>query len=264
MGETQFDCRLTRTTSGTTATSNEQSFFLFPPAQLPHLVELSPSQGGIKNKGYLLSAVFSLNMLNLQSQPLSLEFRLDPPRDVETIESSIVDKGQSQGSSQGQRDKSQGQGTISPLSLHVRQALPSMSPRYRSQQQHNTQYLTKDADVSGGGDGVTVGGKSSTGRGRSAVSKDKGQGQGLGSTMPLPGVILAPGQTLSLPLELYSEPELALAFVPCRRGHPFTLTVTPSRGAAIKASFELECRRVNQSFLLSYVDHDGSVAQTAV
>ena len=211
MGETQFDCRLTRTTTGTpTTTTNEPSFHLFPPAQLPHLVELSPSQGGIKNKGYLLSTVFSLNMLNLQSQPLSLEFRLDPPRDVETIESSMTDRGQGQ----GQTHKDKGQGVISPLSLHVRQALPSMSPRYHSQPQHHSPYLTQESDASshgnggngnGGGDGgisraTTTGGKSGSGRGRSAASKDKGQGQGLGPIMPLPGVILAPGQTLSLPL----------------------------------------------------------------
>ena len=37
--------------------------------------------------------------------------------------------------------------------------------------------------------------------------------------------------------------------------------VTPSRGQAVRATFELECRRANQSVLLSYVDHDGSVAQ---
>ena len=230
MGETQFECRLTRTSSSTTTTTaaNEASFHLFPPAQLPHLVELSPHQGGIKNKGYLISTVFSLNMLNLQSQPLSLEFRLDPPRDVETIENSMADKsqGQSQAQGQGYKDKGQGGGGTSPLSLHVRQALPSTSPRYHpQQQQHNSQYLSKDSDggatVSDGGsdgsDGAAVGpssgrgsttattsgsSKSGSSRGRSAASKDKGQGQGqgLGSIMPLPGVILAPGQTLSLPL----------------------------------------------------------------
>ena len=68
---------------------------------------------------------------------------------------------------------------------------------------------------------------------------------------------LPPGDSFSPAGRFQGTP----TYIPCRRGHPFTLVVTPSRGQAVRATFELECRRANQSVLLSYVDHDGSVAQ---
>ena len=79
MGQAQIDCRLVRVAAaagpgtgpgGTGAGDGDdgrgQSFYLFPPAHLPHLLELAPAQGGVRNKGYLLTSVFSVNVLNLQ------------------------------------------------------------------------------------------------------------------------------------------------------------------------------------------------------
>ena len=52
-------------------------------------------------------------------------------------------------------------------------------------------------------------------------------------------------------------------FLPCRKGLSFTVTVTPTRGAAREAALDLSCRHSNQSFLYSYLDVDGSVSQAA-
>jgi len=77
MGQAQIDCRLVRVAAGGPGgpggpgagdgdDGRGQSFYLFPPAHLPHLLELAPAQGGVRNKGYLLTSVFSVNVLNLQ------------------------------------------------------------------------------------------------------------------------------------------------------------------------------------------------------
>jgi len=44
----------------------------------------------------------------------------------------------------------------------------------------------------------------------------------------------------------------------------YYVVLSPSRGNQIKVPFELQCRRRSESVMLSYLDHDGSVAQAAV
>lgn len=77
--------------------------------------------------------------------------------------------------------------------------------------------------------------------------------------------ILSAGQTALLTLEISSaiSPNVPL-YVPCRKSKPFTLTVLPGRGDPVKIQFEIQCRYSNQSFQISYVDHDNSVTQAAV
>ena len=87
--------------------------------------------------------------------------------------------------------------------------------------------------------------------------------------------IVGPGQVLLVPLELVELPrttnsphsdskEFPHTFLPCRDDVPFTIIVTPSRGMAQRVEMHMQCRYRNESFLVSYVDHDGSVAQAAV
>jgi len=77
--------------------------------------------------------------------------------------------------------------------------------------------------------------------------------------------ILSAGQTALLTLEISSvaAPNMPL-YVPCRKSKPFTLTVLPGRGDPVKIQFEIQCRHFNQSFHISYVDHDNTVTQAAV
>ena len=75
---------------------------------------------------------------------------------------------------------------------------------------------------------------------------------------------IAPGQLMLLSLELLPVVSSSLPFISCRKSRPFEITVVPSRGNSVKVPVELKCRKVDQSFLISYLDHDQSVAQAAV
>jgi hypothetical protein len=95
----------------------------------------------------------------------------------------------------------------------------------------------------------------------------------------LPCIITA-GQTLAVPLQLIRESSMLEvddgffnedsntanqkpSFINCV-GSRFIVTVSSSRGSGGQVTFELECRRWDQSFQISYVSHDGSVTQAAV
>lgn len=90
-----------------------------------------------------------------------------------------------------------------------------------------------------------------------------------GSGRPHPPPVVAPGQTLAVPLEIYSE-KAGDKLLPCAQsGSSFVapklrLSVTPSRGRSVAVEMQFECRRQNQSFLVSFLDHDGTVSQAAV
>lgn len=75
-------------------------------------------------------------------------------------------------------------------------------------------------------------------------------------------VIVAPGQIQSIPLEIVSQDPVS--FLPCRKGFGFEIIIVPSRGNRISVPLELRCRWQNQSFLISFVDMDGSVSNAAV
>jgi len=78
-------------------------------------------------------------------------------------------------------------------------------------------------------------------------------------------ITIAPGQTMQIPLEIYNtQGDDLIDFIPCRKDQGFQLTLTTSKGEQLKYEVPFNCRRFNQSFLISYVDHDGSVAQAAV
>ncbi len=83
-----------------------------------------------------------------------------------------------------------------------------------------------------------------------------------------PPTLIASGQTVSLSLEILPSTPVTAAekglFLNCGTSRAFTLHVTPSRGQQAKTTLEFACRRQNQSLSVSFVDHDGSVAQAAV
>lgn len=102
-------------------------------------------------------------------------------------------------------------------------------------------------------------------------------------------IVIAPGQILSLPLELRSESDgqyqsvtavysphcsnvdflnvhkyfppsdhqlevpSAPIFLPCRKGFGFHVLINPSRGSQVKVPIEMTCRNQNQSFLFSFL-----------
>ncbi|KAJ1420687.1 hypothetical protein B484DRAFT_399786 [Ochromonadaceae sp. CCMP2298] len=76
-------------------------------------------------------------------------------------------------------------------------------------------------------------------------------------------VSVAPGQTMLLSLELLPL-DAKPVFISCRKNRPFTVTINPSRGAQHKVLLDFGCRTPEQSFSISYVDHDHSVTQAAV
>jgi hypothetical protein len=53
-------------------------------------------------------------------------------------------------------------------------------------------------------------------------------------------------------------------YLPCRQNFMLTIVFTPSRGEAKNRNLILNCRKIDQSFLISYMDHDDSVAQASV
>ena len=95
----------------------------------------------------------------------------------------------------------------------------------------------------------------------------------------VPPVVVAPGQVALVPLDLHSftvggtgmsgtsskasSESYEAVFLPCRKGLSFTLTAIPTRGMAKETTLDLSCRHSNQSFLFSYMDVDGSIAQAA-
>ena len=95
-----------------------------------------------------------------------------------------------------------------------------------------------------------------------------GGGRGGGGGSHARGEIsIAPGQTMMLSLELVQMQvgaEHSPVFFSCRKQRVFGVVVTPSRGAQMKVNLEFQCRRQDQSFLVSYVDHDFSISQAAV
>ena len=79
-------------------------------------------------------------------------------------------------------------------------------------------------------------------------------------------ITLAPGQTTILPLEItpLCKDKTILPTVTCRSGHPFVITIIPSRGEHIKFLLEFPCRKANESLVVSYLDYDLSVAQAGI
>lgn len=79
-------------------------------------------------------------------------------------------------------------------------------------------------------------------------------------------IVIAPGQTMQIPLEIYTNEGVDddVPFIPCRKDQGFQVILTTSKGEQLKYEVPFNCRRFNQSFLISYLDHDGSVAQAAV
>jgi hypothetical protein len=87
---------------------------------------------------------------------------------------------------------------------------------------------------------------------------------------------IAPGQTMSLPLEIIPDqlqkkknnnnnnPQFGEVFIGCRDSRVFNLVIAPSRGPSMKVGLDLSCRKQDQSFLYSFLDHDGSVAQAGI
>jgi hypothetical protein len=92
---------------------------------------------------------------------------------------------------------------------------------------------------------------------------------------------IAPGQTVAFPLELFAgdkssirnshqrskiELPTEVTFLRCAENNRrvFQLIVSASKGASVQVSLELECRRWDQSFHITYLNHDDSVGQAAV
>lgn len=78
---------------------------------------------------------------------------------------------------------------------------------------------------------------------------------------------IAPGQTMALSLELIQANHLQDSpfppSLPCR-SRPMRILLTPSKGLPSELALDLTCRKHTQSFHLSFLDHDHSVAQAAV
>ncbi len=79
-------------------------------------------------------------------------------------------------------------------------------------------------------------------------------------------ITLAPGQMTILPLEItpLCKDKTILPTVTCRSGHPFIITMIPSRGEHVKFPLEFPCRKANESLVVSYLDYDLSVAQAGI
>lgn len=81
---------------------------------------------------------------------------------------------------------------------------------------------------------------------------------------------IAPGQTINLPLQLTSSNVINAGqthdhmYISCRENRPFHVILTPSKGQAVKVPVEFKCRKLHQSFLFSYLDHDDSIAQAGI
>lgn len=76
-------------------------------------------------------------------------------------------------------------------------------------------------------------------------------------------ILIPSGQTIAIGLELVSL-DTKYPFLSCRGNRPFIITVTPSRGQPVKVNLQFQCRKQNESFLMTYIDHDHSVSQAAV
>jgi hypothetical protein len=77
-------------------------------------------------------------------------------------------------------------------------------------------------------------------------------------------VTVASGQTISIPVELQCPSDMTF---PCCPAASLTLSISdPALSSlyTVTSSISFECRKRTQSLLLSFIDHDGSVAQAAV
>eukprot|EP00605_Chrysophyceae_sp_TOSAG23-4_P000665 GSChrysophyteH1.ASY1.ANO1.747.1 assembled CDS len=88
-------------------------------------------------------------------------------------------------------------------------------------------------------------------------------------------IVVGPGQVAHVPLEIVTESATTISdafptlesrhtFLPCRGGYVFSIIVTPSRGEPKRTDLQFPCRHSNQSFHISYIDHDGAVGQAAL
>ena len=93
-------------------------------------------------------------------------------------------------------------------------------------------------------------------------------------------LLIEAGQVMTVPLELYTSTESPTTpapswqglLVPCNTPSPspalqlviHTTTEHPSPPAPLTLPLHFTCRSLTQSFLLSYLDHDGSIAEAAV
>eukprot|EP01034_Spumella_vulgaris_P025248 gene25248-31681_t len=93
------------------------------------------------------------------------------------------------------------------------------------------------------------------------VSSKEGAAMGGDST-----AYISPGQTVVVALEVVAAKDSTKGvFLNCQKNRgAFRLVVTPSRGRQVHTQLDFACRRQNQSVSVSFVDHDGSVAQVAV
>lgn len=77
---------------------------------------------------------------------------------------------------------------------------------------------------------------------------------------------IQPGQVVSLPLEILKKNHMGaddnMVILPCPA--VFEVVVLPSIGQPISLPLEFGCRLKHQSFLVSYIDLDGSAVQAAV
>jgi hypothetical protein len=109
------------------------------------------------------------------------------------------------------------------------------------------------------------------------ATRDNYRREGGGTTLSAASgeetqTIVSAGQTALLTLELRKVKSASSKgradvddpiYIPCRKSKPFTLTVIPSRGDSAHTLLDIRCRSPNQSFSISYLDHDLSVSQAA-
>ena len=218
----QFSCQLSEQPVATA-----DSLVVFPPTDVPHLLQLdsglrgstalvnhSTSGSDPRNSGLLLSAVFTLPILNTQAHSLSLAFSVEVPQ----------------------------RGITGTFGIRRARAL------HHSRASHERRYTGSSAFWNA-----------------SLVQKPA-------PFEAEPPIVIGPGQLLLVPLEIYEQMKIneegelhsPQTFIFCRKGFPFQVVVIPSRGLQQRVPLEFSCRARNESFLVSYVDHDGSVAQAAV
>ena len=72
---------------------------------------------------------------------------------------------------------------------------------------------------------------------------------------------LSQGQTIALPAQIFSNDKNI--GIPCKTQPAFNIFIIYGN-TKLKIPVDLECRRYDQSFLVSFQDHDGSASQAAV
>ena len=211
----------------------------------------------LKSSGMLLSSVFAVNLQNLDSKSLSVEIQL------ESTQYSIVNLFDNNNNNN--------------IRFSIRQA--------RSMNHHNNNdcnNINTHSNSDNNQDSPQQGIGTSNGKSR-AKERQNNNIKSLGNEI----IIIPPGQTRAISLEMYSnshshlsssaEEEASLLksiFLPCQRNanthsntntnQDLTLVFSPSRGMKVRTKLEFKCRQMSESFLLSYVDHDDSISQTGV